>query len=105
MNERIDVGAESVAWSPCHLGEGLTVGRECSIGALAHIGRNVRLGNGCRIQGGAYIADGSILGSNVFIGPNATLLNDLYPPSKDSTIWLNPSRVDRDRSGALHLAR
>jgi acetyltransferase-like isoleucine patch superfamily enzyme len=97
MNERIDVGAESVAWSPCHLGEGLAVGRKCSIGALAHIGRNVQLGDGCRIQGGAYIADGSILGSNVFIGPNATLLNDRYPPSKDSTKW-SPVRV---ASGAV----
>jgi acetyltransferase-like isoleucine patch superfamily enzyme len=45
------------------------------------------MGNGCRIQGGAYIADRCILGEFVFIGPNATLLNDKYPPSGDSKLW------------------
>lgn len=97
MNERIDLGADSVAWSPCHIGEGLRIGEKCSIGSLAHIGRHVTLGDGCRIQGGVYIADGTVLGNNVFIGPNATLLNDLYPPSKNPSKWA-PVNV---KSGAV----
>ena len=28
-----------------------------------------------------YIADGCTIGDEVFIGPNATLTNDRYPPS------------------------
>jgi|TARA_B110000459_G_scaffold45590_1_gene50496 UDP-2-acetamido-3-amino-2,3-dideoxy-glucuronate N-acetyltransferase len=86
-NHAIDLQNGSVAWSPCHIGKGLTVGSDCSIGALSHIGRNVTVGDACRIQGGAYIADGCVLASEVFIGPNATLLNDRYPPSKDSEKW------------------
>tara|TARA_B100000003_G_scaffold205771_1_gene219980 strand:+ start:829 stop:1215 length:387 start_codon:yes stop_codon:yes gene_type:complete len=65
----------------------LTNGHDCSIGALAHVGRNVTLGDKCRIQGGAYIADLCILGNGVFVGPNATLLNDRYPPSGDKELW------------------
>ena len=46
-----------------------------------HIGSNVTIGKDCRIQGSVYIADGCTIGDEVFIGPNATLTNDRYPPS------------------------
>ena len=86
-NDRIELPNNSVAWVPCKIGSGLTNGANCSIGALVHIGRNVSMGNSCRIQGGAYIADLCILGDKVFIGPNATLLNDRYPPSGNKELW------------------
>ena len=86
-NVRIDLPNHSVAWSPCTIGVNLTVGSNSSIGSLAHIGRNVVMGDECRIQGGAYIADGCILGNQVFVGPNATLLNDRYPPSGNKALW------------------
>ena len=86
-NVRIDLANNSVAWSPCTIGVNLTIGSNSSIGSLAHIGRNVVIGDECRIQGGAYIADGCILGNQVFVGPNATLLNDRYPPSGNKALW------------------
>ena len=86
-NVRIDLANNSVAWSPCTIGVNLTIGSNSSIGSLAQIGRNVVIGDECRIQGGAYIADGCILGNQVFVGPNATLLNDRYPPSGDKALW------------------
>lgn len=92
-NERIELPNNSVAWGPCKIGTGLINGHDCSIGALAHVGRNVTLGDKCRIQGGAYIADLCILGNGVFVGPNATLLNDRYPPSGDKELW-QPITVD-----------
>ncbi len=79
--ERIDLPDGSVAWAPCYIGKDCQIGSDVSIGCLAHVGRNVTLGDGTRIQGGAYVADLSSLGDNVFIGPNATILNDKYPPS------------------------
>ena len=84
---RIDLSNGSIAWTPCHIGDNLLIGHSCIIGSLAHIGRNITIGDNCRIQGTAYIADGCTLGDNVFIGPNATLLNDKYPPSGDSKYW------------------
>lgn len=86
-NDRIELPNNSVAWAPCKIGLGLINGANCSIGALAHIGRDVTMGDGCRIQGGAYIADLCTLGDKVFIGPNATLLNDRYPPSGNKEVW------------------
>ncbi len=85
--QSVDLGNGSIAWSPCHIGSETRIGGNCSIGSLAHIGRNVSIGDGCRIQGSAYIADGCHLGDKVFIGPNATLLNDKYPPSGNPQQW------------------
>ena len=86
-NNRIELPNSSVAWAPCKIGIGLTNGNNCSIGALAHVGRDVTMGNRCRIQGGAYIADLCVLGNGVFVGPNATLLNDRFPPSRNKALW------------------
>ena len=79
--EKLELGDNSVGWLPCHIGIGTDIGSNCSIGALAHIGRDVIIGDGCRLQGGCYIADKTLLGRGVFIGPNATILNDRHPPS------------------------
>ena len=85
--ERINLGDGSVAWAPCYIGKDCEIGSDVSIGCLAHVGRDCVIGDGCRIQGGAYVSDLSVLGENVFIGPNAALLNDKYPPSRDEEKW------------------
>ena len=85
---RHDLGNGSVAWKPCHVGEGVLIGANCSVGALAHVGSEAILGDRVRVQGGAYVASICELGDDVFIGPNATLLNDRHPPSRDRQKWL-----------------
>ena len=85
--ERLDLGKGSVAWGPCHIGKNTVIGAECSIGALSHIGSEATLGDRVRVQGGAYIANECIVWDDAFIGPNATLLNDKHPPSRDAEKW------------------
>ncbi len=84
MSESTKIGLQGggTAWNPCFIGEKVVVGKNSNIGALCHVGANVSIGQGVRIQGGAYIADGCSIGDGAFIGPNATLLNDRYPPSR-----------------------
>jgi acetyltransferase-like isoleucine patch superfamily enzyme len=94
---RHDLGNGSVAWAPCHVGKGAVIGADCSVGALAHVGSEAVLGDRVRVQGGAYVASICILENDVFIGPNATLLNDRHPPSQDWNKWL-PVTV---RAGAV----
>ena len=86
--ERHDLGNGSVAWGPCHVGMDAVIGADCSIGALAHVGSEAILGNRVRVQGGAYVASICVLRDDVFVGPNATLLNDRHPPSRDRAKWL-----------------
>ena len=85
--ERINLPGGAVAWWPCHIGSDTTIGEGSSIGALAHVGQRVTIGKDCSVQGGAYIADECTLGDAVFIGPNAVVLNDKYPPSGDRKRW------------------
>ena len=85
--ERLDLGKGSIAWGPCHIGKGAVIGSNCRIGALAHVGSEAVLGDNVRIQGGAYIANECIVWDEAFIGPNATLLNDKHPPSRDASKW------------------
>ena len=85
--KKIDLGDSSTAWWPCHIGSGTQFGKGCNVGAMAHIGRNCKIGNSVRIQGGVYVSDLTEIEDNVFIGPNATILNDKYPPSGNKSFW------------------
>lgn len=88
--ERVDLGDRSVAWWPCHVGEGTRVGAGVLIGALAHVGRECVLGDGTRVQGGSYLADAIEVGEDAFIGPGATVVNDRHPPARDRRRWRPP---------------
>jgi len=87
QGQRIVLDGGSIAWWPCHIGSEATIGQDCSIGALSHVGREVTIGSNCRLQGGCYIADASQIGEGVFIGPNASILNDRFPPSGGKKFW------------------
>jgi UDP-2-acetamido-3-amino-2,3-dideoxy-glucuronate N-acetyltransferase len=43
---------------------------------------DVVMGDRVTVKSGVQIWDGSVIGDDVFIGPNATFSNDLYPRSK-----------------------
>ena len=78
----------------CHIGEGTRVwqfvvvlkgariGSDCNICAQTLIEGDVVLGDRVTVKSGVQIWDGSMVGDDVFIGPNATFSNDLYPRSK-----------------------
>jgi UDP-2-acetamido-3-amino-2,3-dideoxy-glucuronate N-acetyltransferase len=83
----VPLNSTSKAYEPCYIGKGLIVGNDIVIGAMCHIGRSVEIGNGTRIQGSTYISDCTKIESNVFIGPNSTILNDKYPPSGNKDKW------------------
>ena len=83
----VPLNATSKAYEPCYIGKDLVAGNDIVIGALCHIGRSVEIGDGTRIQGSTYISDCTKIESNVFIGPNSTILNDKYPPSGDRDKW------------------
>lgn len=64
--------------------EGVLIDEGTKIGQNTYIGMNVRIGKNCRIMQHVTICKDSVIGDEVFIGPNTTLLNDKYPPTKVS---------------------
>jgi len=58
------------------------IGNRVSIGTAAVIEGNTTIGNDVSLQSMVYIPTDTVIGNNVFIGPNAVLTNDRYPPTR-----------------------
>ena len=77
-----------------HIGEGTTVwqfavilpkaviGKNCNINCHTFIENDVIIGDRVTIKSGVFIWDGIRIEDDVFVGPNATFVNDKYPRSK-----------------------
>lgn len=61
------------------------IGDRTAIGTATIIDGNTRIGNDVSLQSMVYIPTNTIIGDRVFIGPNAVLTNDRYPPSGSLT--------------------
>ncbi|MEN6395278.1 MAG: DapH/DapD/GlmU-related protein [Methanoregula sp.] len=57
------------------------IGDRVSIGTSVVIDGNTRIGDDVSLQSMVYIPTNTTIGDHVFIGPNAVLTNDRYPPS------------------------
>jgi acetyltransferase-like isoleucine patch superfamily enzyme len=60
--------------------ENTSIGDSVSIGTNVVIEGNTRIGNNVNIQSNVFIPIGTAIEDFVFIGPNAVLTNDKYPP-------------------------
>jgi len=59
------------------------IGDRTAIGTATVIDGNTSIGNDVSLQSMVYIPTNTTIGNHVFIGPNAVLTNDRYPPSGD----------------------
>jgi acetyltransferase-like isoleucine patch superfamily enzyme len=57
------------------------IGDRTAIGTATVIDGNTSIGNGVSLQSMVYVPTNTTIGDGVFIGPNAVLTNDRYPPS------------------------
>ena len=77
-----DVGEDTKVWQFCVVLPGAKIGKNCNICSHCFIENDVVIGNNCTIKNGVQIWDGTSLEDNVFIGPNVTFTNDVYPRSR-----------------------
>jgi acetyltransferase-like isoleucine patch superfamily enzyme len=59
--------------------EQTAIGTDCLVGTQAVIDGHTTLGDNVSIQTGGYVPSYTEIADRVFLGPNATLLNDPYP--------------------------
>lgn len=76
------IGEDSKVWQFCVILKDAVIGNNCNINAQVLIENDVIIGNNVTVKSGVQIWDGTRIEDNVFIGPNATLTNDLMPRSK-----------------------
>jgi acetyltransferase-like isoleucine patch superfamily enzyme len=58
------------------------IGDRVSIGTATVIDGHTDIGNDVNLQSRVYLPTNTRIGNHVFIGPNAILTNDRYPPSR-----------------------
>ncbi|WP_435184891.1 acyltransferase [Halobellus sp. EA9] len=63
--------------------EHTSLGEDVLVGTQTVIDGNTVVGNGVSMQTGVYVPSETDIGDRVFLGPNATLLNDMYPVRSD----------------------
>jgi len=76
------IGEGTTVWQFAIILPKAVVGKNCNINCHTFIENDVIIGDRVTIKSGVYIWDGLRIEDDVFIGPNATFVNDKYPRSK-----------------------
>jgi acetyltransferase-like isoleucine patch superfamily enzyme len=83
-----NIGENTFIWQFCIVLPQCIIGSNCNINCNVFIENDVVIGNNVTVKSGVQIWDGITLEDDVFIGPNVTFTNDLYPRSKRNQIPL-----------------
>lgn len=76
-----EIGSGTRIWQYAVIVAGARIGSNCNICAHTFIEGGVIVGDDVTLKCGVYLWDGLELGNGVFVGPNATFTNDLFPRS------------------------
>lgn len=77
-----DIGPGTKVWQYVVVLPKAKIGADCNICAHVLIENDVVVGDRVTVKSGVQLWDGLRVGDDVFIGPNATFTNDLFPRSK-----------------------
>lgn len=103
IHELADVKSETIGdktnvWQFCTIFPEAIIGSNCNICANVLIENDVVIGDCVTVKSGVQLWDGIRLEDKVFVGPNATFTNDLYPRSKERPEKFLPTIVKRGAS-------
>ena len=76
------VGRGTRVWAFAHILPDAVVGEDCNICDHVFVENQVRIGNRVTVKSGVQLWDGVLLEDDVFVGPNATFVNDRFPRSR-----------------------
>lgn len=76
------IGDNTKIWAFTHILPGAIIGAECNICDHVFIENDVRVGDRVTVKCGVQLWDGLRVDDDVFIGPNVTFTNDMFPRSK-----------------------
>lgn len=80
--ESPSIGDGTRVWAFAHILPGAVIGRDCNICDHVFIENDVIVGDRVTVKCGVQLWDGVALEDDVFVGPNATFTNDLFPRSR-----------------------
>lgn len=77
------IGANTRIWQYVVVLPGAVIGSDCNICSHCLIENEVVVGDRVTVKCGVQLWDGVTLENDVFVGPNVTFTNDLFPRSKE----------------------
>ena len=94
VGDKSVIGAGTRIWAFTNIMDGAVIGRNCNICDHCYVEGKVVLGNDVTIKNNVPLFDGVVIEDGVFVGPNATFVNDRYPKSR-SAGWVLERTVIR----------
>lgn len=76
------IGAGTRIWQFVVILPGARIGQDCNICSHCLIENDVVIGDRVTVKSGVQLWDGLRVGNDVFIGPNASFINDRFPRSR-----------------------
>lgn len=73
-----DIGEDAVIYDQVNL-YGCEIGENTKVDAFVYIEEDVVVGDNCTLRPFVFIPTGVTIGDDVFVGPNVTFTNDVYP--------------------------
>lgn len=92
------IGKGTRVWAFSHVLPGAVIGKDCNICDHVFIENDVIIGDRVTIKCGVQLWDGLRVADDVFIGPNATFTNDLFPRSKQQPKLYPKTTIHRGAS-------
>ena len=92
------IGRGTRIWQYVVILDNVEIGENCNICSHCFIENNVRIGNRVTVKNGVQIWQGIEIEDDVFIGPNVTFTNDLYPRSRNGDFELIPTIIRKGAS-------
>lgn len=80
--QTINIGRDTRVWQFVVILRNARIGADCNICSHVLIENDVIVGNRVTVKSGVQLWDGLRIEDDVFIGPNVTFTNDLFPRSK-----------------------
>lgn len=77
-----NIGENTKIWAFSNILPGAVIGKSCNICDHVFIENDVTMGDRVTVKCGVQLWDGLQIEDDVFIGPNATFTNDIFPRSK-----------------------
>ena len=93
-----NIGKDTNIWQFCVVFPEAKIGDNCNICANVLIENEVTVGNNVTVKSGVQLWDGITVEDDVFIGPNATFTNDLFPRSKNPDWKLSKTVIKKGAS-------
>ena len=92
--ESAAIGPGTRIWAFAHILPGARIGSDCNICDGVFVENDVVVGDRTTVKCGVQLWDGVRLGNDVFVGPNATFTNDLFPRSRQQPERYTPTVVE-----------